>query len=147
MEGGLIAIKQIFEQGRHSQRERERQLLLLQPKTTHTCFLPIHKQAYVNTSSACIQTHHWCQLDLPLSLCSSRLWSSSFIPPFFSHHLVSAEKPRAIYLPHCFSVCAYIQTSAAYFSHHLLQCFSCKASNHLQLYNTLLSFKKTSLRK
>lgn len=131
-----------------TQRERERELGLLQPKTTHTCFLPIHTTTglckhifsmHTDTPSVSVG---FTTISVLLQTSEQQLHS-----PLFSHYLVSAEKPRAIYLPQCLSVCAYIQTSAAYFSHHLLQCFSGKASNHLQLYNTLPSFKKTSCRK
>lgn len=129
MEGGVIAIKLIF-----SMAHLHTNSSFLCSCGPHMLYsLLIHKQTYVNTSSACAQAQHWCQLDLPLSLCSSRLWSSSVF--FFSHYLVSAEKPRAIYLPLRLSVCIHPDLYAEYFSHHLLLCFGCKASKYLRLYN------------
>lgn len=67
---------------------------------------------------------------------------------FFSHYLVSAEKPQAIYLPHCLSVCVYIQTSMLHIFHTIYCCVSAAKPqtifNYITLYQCMLFFHTIS---
>lgn len=79
-------------------------LLLLQPQTTQTYSLFIHKHIYVNNH------RHLCQMDLPLSLSSSRRESSSgsnscvflstlscFSPKAWSHLFTTLPQSTYVY--------------------------------------------------
>lgn len=92
MEGGVIAIKQIFSTA-HSQRQPLRpecnsSFAALGP---HTRAFFIHKHTYVNTSLACTHAHHSCRLDSPLSL---RVLPDFRAGGFFHTILFQLKRPK-----------------------------------------------------
>lgn len=111
----------------------------MQAQTTHVYALLIHKQTYVNTYPECTQAHRLCQLDLPLFLFSSRLWSSTFFFHTILFQLKSPEPP--IY--HTVSQRVHIQTSVLHIF-HTLHCNASAAkpqtiSNYITHYECMFS--------
>lgn len=81
-----------------------------------------------------MQAHQSCQLDLPLSLCSFRLWSCSSF--FFLHAILFQLKSPKPSIYHTVSHCVYIPTSALWIFHTVYYYIS--AANSWTVFNYIM---------
>lgn len=128
MEGGVIAIKQILNTA-HTE------TIPPYAATDHTCVLFAHSQ-----TDLCKRVFrmHAVTPFVSVGFSAISVLHQTLEQHLFFHTILFQLKSPEPPIYHTVSQCVHIQTSVLHiFSHHLLQCFSCKASNHLQLYNTL----------